>query len=398
MFMQSISDYFFTEYLHIAYFIIVVLGSELSAFFIYQHIKRGARSPRSILAFSVTMLAFTTAYLLRALNDLLFNNEPMMTDLIYQIDMIIVSACSIANSCLMIDFFKMRRIILRVVSIVCLILGIISTIISILATIAKWGLQTLVVVLAGITLVIDIFYPMYLMVEFAKREESGLKKLLWLVIVGIIILFIGMLFNFKFLDNTLKSYFQDSYDIFKIVILIIIIVGLTMIELGAFYLPPFDDFLWMDDLLALYVFDKSTRMILFKKIFDLKTITALPFANKDIGNNRATEDTFLEGVGGISDMLSETLQDSEEKVELIDQGAVKLLLTYEGSLIFILLAKQKLPILNWKLNDFKDTFILFYGDLVERFANNPEKFAPVEELVSRIFRTKLILEKKADKS
>jgi len=46
-----------------------------------------------------------------------------------------------------------------------------------------------------------------------------------------------------------------------------------------------------------------------------------------------------------------------------------------------------MPILNLKLKSFKEIFMLFYGDLVKRFASNPEKFLPVEKIATRIFKT-----------
>jgi hypothetical protein len=393
---SGILDYFYLEGLFITYFIILVLGFELSLFFVFQHVHRRGLSPRWMLSFSITLLAFTIAYLLRAVNDLV--SEASTIGLFYQIDIFIISVSSIATGYLMLDFFKRGKPILRSLAAGCVVLGACSTIADIIAFIAGWEFPLWIIALGGIAFLVVILFPMYLLIQLAKREESGLKKLFYIVFIGEIIIFLGMMFNFKLVDNEMQTLFPDTYGTFKVVILAIIIVGLAVIGLGFFYLPPVDDFFWGNDLVALYILDKSTRMTIFKIVFDAATISTLAFANKENVSGGANEDMFLGGIGGISDMLSETLSGSKKRVELIDQGAVKLILSYEGDLIFLLLAKRSMPILTFKLKSFKETFMLFYGDLVKRFASNPEKFLPVEKIATRIFKTAAVVRKKEEET
>jgi len=394
MFDYGILDYYYSEGLFLTYFIILVLGFELGLFFILQHTRRRGLSPHWMLAFSVTLLAFTIAYLLRALNDLAWNT-PSASVLTYQGDVLVVSISSSITGYFMLDFFKGSKKTTRLMAAGCSILGIISMIVDVVAIIASWGVQLVVMLLGGLALLIVVLFPMYLILQLAKREESStLKKIFYLVFVGEIIIFLGMLFNFKLVDDAMRALFPTSYGVFKLLILAIIIAGLAVIGLGFFYLPPVDDFLWVNNLVALYILDKTTRMTLFKKTFDEAAIATLPFASKQGEKEGASEDMFLGGIGGISDMLSETLSESKKKVELIDQGAVKFLLSYEGDLIFLLLAKKSMPILNAKLKSFKETFMLFYGDLLKKFASNPEKFLPVERIATRIFKTTTVVKKK----
>lgn len=383
--MAGIVDYFNSESLFVAYFIILVLGFELSVFFVFQHLRRRNLSPRWMLAFSVTLLSFTLAYLLRALNDFVWNT-PSASAFIYQVDVLIVSVSSIITGYLMLDFFKRRDVYTRAVAVICSVLGALSTFVDATALIENWGILLPTMLLGGLALLIVILFPMYLLIQLAKQEESGLKKLFWLVFAGEIIVFLGMLFNLKPVDDEMKILFPITYGIFKILILAIIIGGLAVISLGFFYLPPIDDFFWVNDLVALYVLEKNTRMTLFKKIFDATAITSQSFASKDSKNEDTSEDVLLHGISGISDMLSETLSDTKKKVELIDQGAVKLFLSYEGDLLFLLLTKKNIPIFSFKLKSFKETFMLFYGDFVKRFASNPEKFLPVDRIATRIFK------------
>lgn len=378
------SDYFYSEGLLIEYFLIVVLSIELSVFFIFQHVRRGNFSPKWILSFSVILIGFTLAYFLRALNDLIFDTSSMKI-LINKINLIIVSACSIATGYFMYDFFRMRGTHARLLSALCIALGVTSTIMGIITSFSIWNIQTLVTITSLVALLVVILFPVYLLVQLAKRGDSSQKKFFNLILFGIFIIFAGMVFNFKPIDDDIKTLALSSYNTYKIVILILIIMGLTILGLSAFYIPPIDDFLWIDNLVALYVIETKNRKVLFKHVFNPEAIAALPFSGKEYEDGDTSENTFLGGISGISDLLSETLIDPKKKVERIDQGAIKIFLSHENNLIFMLLVKQTVPILNWKLKQFKETFMLFYGDLVQRFADNPEKFLPVEKIVDQIF-------------
>lgn len=227
---------------------------------------------------------------------------------------------------------------------------------------------------------------MYLIVQLGKRDDSRQRRFFyWLILAGLFILFSGMILNFDPIDAAIEILAVSSYNIYKVVILAIIILGLTLIELCVFYLPPIDDFLWIENLVALYIIEKEKGKVLFKKVFDSGAIESLHFYSKDEENGTTSEDIFLGEISGISDLLSEIFIDPNKKVEMIDQGAIKLLLLYEKNVIFILLVKQIVALLNLKFKQFKDTFMLYYGDFAEKFASTPEKFLPVEKIADKIF-------------
>jgi len=142
----NFSIYFYTEGLLIEYFIILILGIELSAVFIFQYVTRRGMSPKWILSFSATAIAFTSAALLYALKDLLFDT-PSMRNFTYEMDLIIVSACSVASSYLMYDYFKMRGTRARVLSAGFFVFCVVSTIVSIIELFSTWNIQFLAVVL-----------------------------------------------------------------------------------------------------------------------------------------------------------------------------------------------------------------------------------------------------------
>nr|MDO8114146.1 hypothetical protein [Candidatus Sigynarchaeota archaeon] len=398
MLILTILDQFYVESLLVSYFIILILGFELSVFFIFQKMMRKDRSPAWILAFSLTMLSFSVVYLFRAILDLGYGGNVTIADLISQLDMIVVSVASIGTGLLLFGFFRGNGRRSSTMGLVFMILGMISTVVNVIGTLMGWSIQ-IGLLFAGIPLLVLFMFPMYLLVQLAKHDDSGRKNLFYFILIGVFLNVLGMLFNFRLVEVSISAVLgTEVYSSVKLAVLVIIVIGLTMEALGFFYLPPVDDFFWKNHLVALYVLDKTSRFSLFKKVFDIKAIEALPFGRKDEQEGGASETVFISGIGGITDMLSETMETSGEKVEFIDQGVVKLLLAYEGDLIFILLAKQNVPILSWKLKSFKDTFMLFYGDMVKRFAKNPEKFLPVDKIASRIFVDVTQIKKEAKKA
>jgi hypothetical protein len=385
---QTIPEQFFSEGLLVSYFLILVLSLELATFFIVQKATRKERSPTWVLTFTVTMFAFSGVYLMRALNDFAFGGSPTISDSLYQVDFVIVSASGVVIGAMMRIFFKNGKKPIKLLSIVVVILGLASLALNIYAMIVAWEYVLLPVLLASSLLLPVASFPIYILLQLAKRDESGSKKIFVVIMIGVIFNFVGLAFNFQRVQGVLITTLAAAYPSFKIAVLAIIIAGLAMITFGFFYIPPVDDFFWINQIVALYVLDKAKRLAIYKKVYDQKVVDGFSYGGKqNTSGDSATESVFVSGIGGIIEMLSETAAADGEKVELIDQGPVKLLLSYQGDLIFILLAKQAMPVLTYKLRSFKEDFLLFFGDMISRFADKPEKFLPAESIATRIFGT-----------
>jgi hypothetical protein len=382
---QTIPEQFFSEGLLVSYFLILVFALELAVFFIVQKATRKERSPTWIITFSVTMFAFGGVYLMRALNDLVFGGAPAVTDSLYQADFIIISASGVVIGFMMRNFFKNGKNVIKLLSIAVILLGLVALVLNTYSVFVPWEYVLVPVALASSLLIPVASFPIYVLLELAKRDDSGYKKIFILILLGIVLNFVGLAFNFQRVQTILIDTFSTAYPAFKITVLVIIIAGLAMITFGFFYIPPVDDFFWVNQLVALYVLDKTKRTAIFKKMYDQKVVDGFSYGGKQTTGGGATEGAFVSGIGGITEMLSETAAADGEKVELIDQGVVKLLLSYQGDLIFMLLVKQATPVLNYKLRSFKDDFLLFFGDMITRFADKPEKFLPAESIATRIF-------------
>nr|MDO8086125.1 hypothetical protein [Candidatus Sigynarchaeum springense]MDO8119663.1 hypothetical protein [Candidatus Sigynarchaeota archaeon] len=385
MLVQTIAEQFSFESLLIPYFIILALTIELGLFFIIQKATRKERSPLWILTFSVAMFAFSGVYLTRALTDLVFGSSPDIVESLFQADLVIVSVCAIVIGILMRFFFKDAKMIVQLLPIVVILLGAVTLALVIYSSIVTTILGQVAAALVGVLVIPVAGFPIYILWQLAKRDEIGHKGIFIVIMLGIILNFIGLGFNFQRVQAAVGDAIGAAYPAFKLAVLVGIIAGLSMIAFGFYYIPPVDDFFWINQIVALYVLSKSTRTALFKKIFDQKVVEGFSFGGKQTGGAIPSESAFASGIGGIIEILSETSAADGKKVEFIDQGAVKMLFSYQEDLIFILLAKQASPVLNYKLRSFKDDFLLFFGDMITRFASKPEKFLPAETIAMRIF-------------
>ncbi|MHA1793330.1 MAG: hypothetical protein ACTSVI_11840 [Promethearchaeota archaeon] len=75
----------------------------------------------------------------------------------------------------------------------------------------------------------------------------------------------------------------------------------------------------------------------------------------------------------------------DKKLEYIDHGEYKFVILHEGDLMFLLISKHYLPVLRKKLYNFKETFLLYYGDKIHDWAKDSGKFLPAKSLVSTVF-------------
>ncbi len=384
---QTIAEQFSWEVLLVSYFIILVITIEIALFFIIQKATRKERSPTWILTFTVTMFAFTGVYVMRALRDLVYSGTTAMDDTLLQVDLIVVSACGVAIGMLMRIFFRSGKKVVRLLSVAVVVAGLVSLALNIYSLFASWGYAYVFELLAGSLIVPLAIFPIYLVWQLIRRDESGNKKIFIVILLGVLLNFVGLGFNFQRTQDVLFDLLGSAYDGFKIAVLAIIIAGLAMIMFGFFYIPPVDDFFWVNQLVALYILDKATRTALFKKVYDQKVVDGFSFGGRQDTGEAASESAFVSGIGGITEMLSETAAADGKRVEQIDQGSVKLLLSYQGNLIFVLLARQAMPVLSYKLRMFKDNFLLFFGDMISRFASKPEKFLPADSIATQVFGT-----------
>ncbi|MBN2153874.1 MAG: hypothetical protein JW839_20620 [Candidatus Lokiarchaeota archaeon] len=384
---QTIGEQFSFEALLVSYFIILVLTIELGLFFIIQKASRREQSPAWILTFSVAMFAFCGVYLVRALIDLVYKESTAVVELLMLADFLIVSVSAVAIGVLMRSFFKSGKLLARVLYVAVIVLGVASTAINAYTLLFTRELVQAAALLVGALIFPIACFPIYILWQLAKRDEAGLRKFFILIMVGVILNFLGFGLNFQRFDEILLHALAAGYPAFKMAVLVVIVAGLAMIMFGFFYIPPVDDFFWVNQLVALYVINKATRTAIFKKVYDQKILDGLSFGGEQANGEKASESAFVSGIGGITDMLSETAVAEGKAVELIDQGPVKLLLSYQGDLLFMVLARQVMPVLKSKLRSFRDDFLLFFGDMLSRFASIPEKFLSAETIATRIFGT-----------
>ncbi|MFX0100985.1 MAG: hypothetical protein ACFFCS_15525, partial [Candidatus Hodarchaeota archaeon] len=91
------------------------------------------------------------------------------------------------------------------------------------------------------------------------------------------------------------------------------------------------------------------------------------------------------GLVGIGTLLKEITSSKGKELEFIDKGAVKLFISHDENLLFVLVSRHSLPLFKLKLYNFKQEFLIYYADLVAEWVETPEKFQSVDKLVSLQF-------------
>jgi hypothetical protein len=240
-----------------------------------------------------------------------------------------------------------------------------------------------------------VLVPAILVYRLYQRASSFEGMIFIAIFSGVVIEFVGLTMNFQPVELAIGQILStDAYIIYKAIGLFISLFGFILITGGFLYLPPLEGFLWIDDLLALYVIDSNTSQTLYKKIFTKESpmVQSLEAGGKDRGHiqqkNQVKEERekiFLGGIGSINDILSELITTPGQKLEFIDQGTIKLLLAHEDNMIFLITARQKVPVFRWKLYNFMKSFMFFFGDSVNTWNGDPNMFSPVDQIVKSTF-------------
>ncbi len=376
MFLQTIQEQFFSEAILVFYVIIIALSLETSIFFIVQKLMRYQQSPTWMLQVSTTMGAMGLAYIYRILADFVFAGNGAMTGVLNKFFVLFLAITSIPSGFFLRSFLKRK--------------GTVSIMTGVLSSVACSAIAILFLteLITGTTLFEGSMYlvlvpsaflcglPLFMLLKL-KGKESGSHTWIFLAIVIGLISSLALAVVTPLLPGI-------TTNVITPVILVGTIASLAIVTGGFFYLPPINDLLWPGDLVALLVINQSGNQALFKKSFSEASITFIKGDGSDEALRGDRESVLMSGLGGIMNIVNE-LKFSSKKLELIDQGVLKILLMPEDNLIFALITKNYVPILKSHLTTFKDNFMLFYKDKIDTWAATPEKFSPAGKIADSIF-------------
>lgn len=205
--------------------------------------------------------------------------------------------------------------------------------------------------------------------------------------MGITIAVLGIVTHSQPLESSVQALFLTNYDVLVIWNLVAIMGALGMVIVGFLLLPPIEEFFWTEKLVALYLLDRERFSVLYKKEFSPKqSVAANATAATPAAETPDLEGVLAGSIKGITDLLKEVV-DQGKDIQYIDQGALKLIMQHHGTITFLLVSKEYHSILKWKLYNLMQTFLVYFGDFVRKWATTPEKFAPVDHLVDQTFIT-----------
>ncbi|MFX0100983.1 MAG: hypothetical protein ACFFCS_15515 [Candidatus Hodarchaeota archaeon] len=364
----------YSEYVLVTNIIILTLSIELSVYFIFQKIKEPDRTPTWIFSFTaffaiIALLQFSTI-LFKTMGDDLF--------------ILIPSFGGIFITFFARDFFKRKGKVMQIFMVFLVGYAACFSVIFLICTIISIPLGYLMWFVAGV-LLLDILLPVYFIFQILRRASSKIPFLF--IFLGLLLDGLGITFNSSPLGEQFKNtIFSGMDNAFTIFISLLIIISLGMVASGFYFLPFVEDLFWEGDVVAIYILELQTNTIIYKKIIEKGLLPEEGHDDKGAGVHIEHEGIFVGGLGGIKDLLSVVTTSSGEKLEYIDQGDLKLILTYEQDLMFLVMAKHYLPILKYKLYNLKESFLMYFGDIV-RDANldDKDKFLPVEKIIENLF-------------
>nr|MDO8117626.1 hypothetical protein [Candidatus Sigynarchaeota archaeon] len=350
MLFQTLQDQFFSEAMLVFHVVIIVLSLETSIFFVMQKLMRYQQSPTWMLQVSTTMGAIGIYFIYRVLVDFMFAGNGDIIKTLNQLFIVLIAATSIPSGFFLRSFLKRRGSVSITtglsISIACSVIFVIF-LIELVTNAPLFGGSMFLELLPAACLCV---IPLYMLLKLKGKESDRHAWIFTAISIGLISSFILSIFT------------SLQPDMMNIVVMPVILIGMiasvAIVTGGFIYLPPIDELLWPGDVVALYIINQATGQALLKKSFSEESSMILRSNQGNKASREEKESVLMSGLGGIMNIVNE-LKISGKKLELIDQGVLKILLLPEENLIFALITKHYVPILKTHLTTFKDNFMLF---------------------------------------
>ncbi|MBD3187661.1 hypothetical protein GF325_12575 [Candidatus Bathyarchaeota archaeon] len=379
MLLQLISDWFFNEFRIILYYIIIILCEELAVFFLLQRRLYQNRSPKWMLAFSVWFAFSGVMELNRALIALVYTDDAAMVAILNNLNLFLAALEALLITHFASSFFKIKGkklITPKIIKYFCAGTCVMNALLLL-------GVQVEIIAIpfSGITLFIAFLLPTYLIIQLVIRAEKGSKTTFLILFISLITTILGILLQSQFVEERVINLIPASMRIwYSGGALLLIMVSLGIVAACFFYLPAVEEFFWKYSILGAYIIDRQKNQLLFKHVF-ASNITK----QEEVLLDENLETVFLGGISSINDLIREIVHSQEKNIEFIDQGNIKLIMNHNERLIFILVATRFLPIMKWKLYNFMETFMFYYGDSIDKIRENSTRLHPIDQLLVNTF-------------
>ena len=348
----------------------IVIGYQLSAYFLYQYYKYKKEKlvyNKILLSYSVTIFLALTGYLLQVILEF-YLEELLINQILLKISFLIFSlaVCYFLISILTNPYANIiNRLLVQIVFIYIIIAMIFILFIDI-----NW----LGFIFRALAAFLGGFFVLLFQIKLIRLTSGNIKKSLILFTIGLIFALIGGIFSNK------ESYTQFGTVVYLISVFIIL-AGISIAFIGIYNFPAFLEFQWKENLQKLCIFEQEKFRILYSLNF-MALDNSHIFLNKlDFQITKNIEELFSRGITGIEQITTQLLNSKEEKIIKIKQGDSFILLEHGDppiySITYGLLVEKDMYSLRYFLKEVKKQFQAKYKYILsnlELIEGNEEKF------------------------
>jgi hypothetical protein len=360
---------------------------EIAGIFIFQKLREPKRRPRYLLGIALLFINVGIMHVNKLMTMMKSGMDVFANQSYNEVNFLIIAFFFPVIVGSSFDYFKQEHpgsiLIMRVL--------LVSAIPVAMMAILNLFFEDIVAALAPLFVLFAfmacIIVPLAMGISLFKASSTTYVKPYRILVAGFIITTISLVINTPVVQPWLAMMIPgDTLDIAGSVSAILVVSGLISVLLGFSFVPPVEDIYWKKDLIAVYIMDKKSTKVIYKKVFHPSSAaTPLQGQMSTVTMDQQQEEVLLGGLKGIDDLLSEITSSTGKTLEFIDQGQVKLVIDQDSNLLYLLLSRRFLPVIKWNLYNFKQTFLMYYGDLLHKWIDDPGKFRIVDQLVAKIF-------------
>ncbi|MFX0101513.1 MAG: hypothetical protein ACFFCS_18200, partial [Candidatus Hodarchaeota archaeon] len=269
MIFEGSSFNFYQDFQTVAYFTIVLECFDIAFYFMMQKARNKDRSPRWILVFSAFFTSAGAMQIIRALISAIYGNDPGMIPLMNRINFLIANVTSVIIIYLIQDFFKQGSQKTKRFLKACIIIAVACSIVNVLNLFLSEYLERISLAGTLVAFTFDLLFPVYLVFQLLKRSDESTKKSFFFIFIGMVLTMAATLLNAQALQERFEAILApDVFTLFNSFNLLVFIISLGIIIVNFFFIPPVEDFFWIDDILGVYIYDKNQNTLIYKASFE----------------------------------------------------------------------------------------------------------------------------------
>ncbi len=351
----------------------MILGYQLMVYFLYQYYKsrdRNLEFNRILLAYGLFFGFENTSFVFRIVETYYLQNsafEPFLvvlslTLIVISLILFLLSVSTKAFSIVInLKFSKTFGVVLIAPIFFYLVYsyGSVEFIFSLLFILAGFG------------------YILFFQLRLIQKAKGAIKNRLRLIFCGELIFVVAIFMG----RETSMLLFLRPYSLYLLLISApLSLIGLMIIFLGVFKFPAFLEFDWQNDLIKLYIINKTGLIELFS--FDFVESERMRSTDEsEIAMSREKDSAFPKAVIGISDVFSTITSTANINLKRIRQENLFILLEYSDSfgldLVFTLVTKRDSNSAVYFLNALKNQFLSVYKNILINFSAYKENIKEI---------------------